>query len=44
MKDIGFIVASYVVTFGSVGLFVGLIVSRARRLGRRIPPEDRPWT
>ena len=44
MKDAGFIVASYVVTFGSVGLFVSLVVSRARRMSRQIPPEERPWT
>ncbi|MGA1499409.1 MAG: hypothetical protein ACO370_03360 [Ilumatobacteraceae bacterium] len=44
MKDVGFIVASYVITFGSIGVFVSLIVSRARRMSRQIPPEERPWT
>jgi hypothetical protein len=44
VKDAGFIVASYVVTFGSIGLFTATIVRRARRLSRSIPPEERPWT
>lgn len=44
MKDAGFIVASYVVTFGSIGLFTAAVVRRARRIGRQIPPEERPWT
>jgi hypothetical protein len=44
VKDAGFIFASYVVTFGSIGLFTAAVVRRARRLARQIPPEERPWT
>ena len=44
MKDVGFIVASYVVTFGSVALFAVGSLRRARRMGREVPPEKRPWT
>lgn len=44
MKDAGFIFASYIATFGSIGLFTVAVVRRARRLARQIPPEERPWT
>ena len=44
MKDLGFILASYLVTFGSIGLFTFAVVRRARRIGRQGPPESRPWT
>ena len=44
MDDIGFILASYAVTFGSVAVFAVLSIRRARRAGNDVPPHERPWT
>jgi hypothetical protein len=39
-----FVIASYVATFGGVGVLVFAMLRRARTLAERLPPEDRPWT
>lgn len=39
-----FVTLSYVLTFGGTAALVGAMMRRARRLGRQVPPEDRPWT
>lgn len=44
MKDAGFILASYVVTFGSVACFALLVLRRSKKIGRDVPREDRPWS
>ncbi|MFM8847474.1 MAG: heme exporter protein CcmD [Actinomycetota bacterium] len=44
MDDLGFIVGSYVVTFGSILAYVVSVVRRSRRAGRDVPREQRPWT
>ncbi len=44
MKDAGFIIASYVVTFASIGVFSFLVLRRSRSAARDIRPEDRPWS
>lgn len=44
MDDLGFIVASYVVTFAGVGCFAFFVLRRARRYGRDVRREERPWT
>jgi hypothetical protein len=44
MDDLGFILGSYVVTFGSIVVYVLSVVRRSRRAGRDIPREKRPWT
>ncbi|MFM8856829.1 MAG: hypothetical protein ACKOI2_06425 [Actinomycetota bacterium] len=44
MDDIGFILASYAVTLGAVALYAVMMIRRARRAGRQIPPSERPWT
>lgn len=44
MDDLGFILGSYVVTFGSILFYVVSVVRRSRRAGRDIPREQRPWT
>ena len=44
MDDLGFIVASYIVTIGGVAAYAVSVVRRARRAARDIPREDRPWT
>jgi hypothetical protein len=42
--ETGFVIVSYVATFGGVGLLVLMMFRRARVLAQRLPPEDRPWT
>jgi hypothetical protein len=42
--ETGFVIVSYVATFGGTGILVALMLRRARTLAARLPPEDRPWT
>ena len=44
MDDLGFIVASYVITVGGVAAYAFGVIRRARRVGREVPFEKRPWT
>ncbi|CAN5611140.1 MAG: heme exporter protein CcmD [Acidimicrobiia bacterium] len=44
MEDAGFIIGSYVVTFGVIGAYAVAMLTRARRLARRVADEDKPWT
>ena len=44
LDDIGFILASYAVTFGAVGCYAMAVIRRAKRSGKQIPPHERPWT
>ena len=39
-----YVIISYVVTLGGVGLYTWRMLARARRLAKRVPPEERPWT
>ena len=43
MDDIGFILTTYLVTFGSVALLAWRVISRGRTLARQLPDEDKPW-
>ena len=43
MDNAGFIIASYVVTFGSVAAYAIGVLRRSKRASREIPPEQRPW-
>ena len=43
MKDRGFIVASWALTLGSVGLLALVTIRRARELSSRVPDERKPW-
>ncbi len=42
--ETGFVIVSYIVTFGAIGALVLMMFRRARSLAQRLPPEDRPWT
>jgi hypothetical protein len=42
--ETGFVIVSYVATFGGVGLLILAMFKRARTLAARLPAEDRPWT
>ncbi|CAB4860212.1 unannotated protein [freshwater metagenome] len=43
MEDLGFILATYLITFGSVATMAAFIVRRGRRLAAQLPAEDKPW-
>ncbi len=44
MEDAGFIIGSYVVTFGAIGAYALYILRRARRTTSRLPDAAKPWT
>jgi hypothetical protein len=41
--ETGFVIVSYVATFGGVALLTMAMFRRARTLAERLPPEDPPW-
>ena len=43
MEDFGFILASWIITLGSMSLLAIATVRRARRLAKQIPDEAKPW-
>ncbi|HTH05543.1 MAG TPA: hypothetical protein VMS14_10130 [Ilumatobacteraceae bacterium] len=44
MANAGFVIGSYVVALGGIGLYTWRMLARARRVARDVPVEDRPWT
>ena len=44
MEDAGFIIGSYVVTFGAVAVYAISVLRRARRTTSRLPDDAKPWT
>jgi heme exporter protein CcmD len=44
MEHATFIIASYVLTFGSIGAYALWVVRRGRGLARRATREVNPWT
>ena len=44
MRDATHVVGSYVVTFAGIALYAWVMLRRARKAARQVPPEDRPWT
>ncbi|MEY3482773.1 MAG: hypothetical protein RLZ40_816 [Actinomycetota bacterium] len=43
MDDIGFILASWLISLGSIALLAVVTVRRAKKLAARIPDEAKPW-
>jgi hypothetical protein len=43
MKDLGFILASWFMTLGSIGVLALVTLRRARELSSRVPDEHKPW-
>lgn len=39
-----YVLGSYLVTFGALGLYTWRMLARARKVARQVPVEDRPWT
>ncbi len=44
MEDAGIVIGSYVVVFGGIAAYAATMIARARRLARRVPDADKPWT
>jgi hypothetical protein len=44
MEDAGFIVGSYVLTFGAIGAYALYVLRRARRATSQLPDDAKPWT
>lgn len=44
MTNAGFIIGSYAVTIGGIAGYAVWVLRRARRTGRTVAAEDRPWT
>ena len=44
MEDAGFVIGSYVITFGVVGALAWRIVRRGRRLAPQVDDADKYWT
>jgi hypothetical protein len=38
-----YVIGSYVVTLGGVGLYVWHMLRQARKMAARVPEKDRPW-
>lgn len=43
MDDIGFILASWLISLGSIALLAVVTVRRANKLAARIPDDAKPW-
>ena len=43
MDDIGFILASWLITLGSIAVLAVVTLRRARQLARRVPDQHKPW-
>jgi hypothetical protein len=43
MDDIGFILASWLLTLGSVSVLAVATVRRAKRLASQVPDSAKPW-
>jgi hypothetical protein len=39
----GYIITSWVATFGIVIAYAAAVIRRGRKLSRSVPPEDRRW-
>jgi len=43
MKDIGFILLSWVITVGSIATLAAVTLRHARELSARVPDDKKPW-
>jgi hypothetical protein len=44
MEHASFIIARYVLTFGSIAAYAAWVVRRGRAMARRATREEMPWT
>jgi hypothetical protein len=43
VSDAGYVIAGYLLVFGTLGAYVGRLLLRGRALSRQVPPERRRW-
>jgi hypothetical protein len=43
MEDAGFIIGSYVVTFGAIAIYAWRVLRRSRKVTSRLPDEAKTW-
>lgn len=43
-EDAGFIITSYVVTFGVIGAIALRLIRTGRKLGKHVPDDEKYWT
>jgi hypothetical protein len=43
MEDAGFIIGSYVLTFGAIAVYAWRVLTRARRSTAELPDDAKPW-
>ena len=43
-EDAGFIVGSYVITFGAIGTIALRLITTGRKLGKHVPDDEKYWT
>jgi heme exporter protein CcmD len=43
MEDAGFIIGSYVLTFGVVAAYAWWVVRRGRKVAEKVPDEEKYW-
>ena len=44
MDDAGFIIGSYVLTFGAIAVYAWRVLARARQVTAELPDDAKPWT
>jgi len=44
MEDAGFIIGSYVLTFGAIAVYAWRVLVRAHRTTAGLPDDAKPWT
>lgn len=42
--DAGFIVTSYAITFGAIGVVAWRLIASGKKLGKHVPDDDKYWT
>jgi hypothetical protein len=43
VTDAGYVIAGYVLVFGTVSAYIARVVLRGRALSKEVPPERRRW-
>ena len=44
MEDAGFILGSYLISFGAIAAYALYVVRRGRRATESLPDDAKPWT
>jgi hypothetical protein len=44
MEDAGFIIGSYVLTFGAIAVYAWRVLRRSRKITSRLPDDAKTWT